>query len=469
MRHRLHRSTWPVLVLIAVGAITLLRYDRPLIRGDGVAYLAWLDTFVRDRDLDLTNQFERFRHVNTYQITWHIERQRFVDIFPFGAAIVHAPSYALADALAGQGWTGANPGYFRQMQGVEQVYSLALMIGANALALGAMLLALRLARPLAGAWSAAFLAWAVLAGSPLLYYSTVTPLNSHNPAAFLLALMLYLLMTRTGTLTGDPPAGAGPAGRARALATWAALGGAAGLMVLVRWQLIAVAGLGWIALAVRRQWTGLVVATAAAALTLVPLPLVWNHLFGDLFIVPYDETTGEQFMGLPVNAHRVLGQMIGYAPLTVLSLLGLPALWRRDRLWAGLLGGMIAVQVLINGAARDWYAGDTFGPRRMSELYAVYVLLLAALAGRLPAPSAWRSRHAWRPLGARLAVMALLVYSLVLFRAFLLFTWTNPQGQFADEPGVMLRYWRDHPAREETYRAVLDAHVGPAAWNRPGP
>lgn len=181
---------------------------------------------------------------------------------------------------------------------------------------------------------------------------------------------------------------------------------------------------------------------------------MWNHLFGDPLIVPYDETTGEQFMGLPVNAHRVLG---------------LPALWRRDRLWAGLLEGMIAAQVLINGAARDWYAGDTFGPRRMSELYAVYVLLLAALAGRMPAPSAWHSRHAWRPLGARLAVMALLIYSLVLFRAFLLFTWTNPQGQFADEPGVMLRYWRDHPAREETYRAVLDAHVGPAAWNQPGP
>lgn len=466
MHRWLHRSTLPALLLIVLTAATMLRYDRPLIRGDGIAYLAWVDTFVRDRDLDLTNQFERFQGVNTYQITWHTERQRFVNIFPFGAALVHAPFYALADALVGQGVDGADPAYFRQMQGVEQPYSLALMLGANVLALGTALLALRLARRLTGAWSAAALAWALFVGTPLLYYSTIAPLNSHNPAAFLLALVLYVLVTRTSTLAADTSSDPLPV---RTWLVWIVLGGAAGLLVLTRWQLIAVAGLGWIALIARRQYAGLAIATVTAMLVLIPLPLVWNHLFGDPFVVPYDETTNQQFLGLPVNAHRVVGQMIGYAPLIGLSLLGLPALWRRDRLWAILFAGMIATQVLINGSARDWYAGDTFGPRRMSELYSIYVVLLAALIGRLPAPGWLRSRRALCLIGTRLAVLVLLIYSILLFRAFLLFTWTNSQGQFADQPEVMLRYWRDHPAREETLRAVLDAHVGPRAWNQPGP
>lgn len=70
MRHRLgieNRVTLVSLlaiVLIVLGSCILL--DRPLVRGDGLAYFMWLDSLACDADLDLANQATKFAHVNTY-------------------------------------------------------------------------------------------------------------------------------------------------------------------------------------------------------------------------------------------------------------------------------------------------------------------------------------------------------------------------------------------------------------------
>ena len=165
MRRYLRHPFLPLVVLLVVSAIILIRLDRPLIRGDGTAYLAWVDTFVRDRDIDLANQFERLRPVNTYQVTWDDERQRYVDIFPFGVGFVQAPFYAVGGVLAEVGWPDANPDYFLQMQGVRQAYSLALMGGANLMALAAIGLAWWMARRLTVSWIAALVAVGVFAGT----------------------------------------------------------------------------------------------------------------------------------------------------------------------------------------------------------------------------------------------------------------------------------------------------------------
>jgi hypothetical protein len=141
----------PVLiVLVLVSTLTMILFDRPLIRGDGTAYLAWVDTFVRDRDLDLANQYTRFQPVNTYQITWDAGLQRYVNIFPFGVAFLQGPFYVGGAALVRTGIADQNPGYFLQMQGVNQGYSIALMIGANLMMLAAIVLSWWMARRFTG-------------------------------------------------------------------------------------------------------------------------------------------------------------------------------------------------------------------------------------------------------------------------------------------------------------------------------
>jgi hypothetical protein len=97
----------------------MIAFDRPLIRGDGVAYLAWIDTLILDQDVNFDNQYERLQSVNTYQLEWSVERERWVNIFPFGIAFVQAPFYLMGDAFQHAGVLDNNPDYFRQHQGVE--------------------------------------------------------------------------------------------------------------------------------------------------------------------------------------------------------------------------------------------------------------------------------------------------------------------------------------------------------------
>ena len=73
-----------LICLLIIALATMIFFDRPLIRGDGVAYLAWLDTIALDLDIDLGNQVERLAPVNTYQVVWNDTTERWVIIFPFG-------------------------------------------------------------------------------------------------------------------------------------------------------------------------------------------------------------------------------------------------------------------------------------------------------------------------------------------------------------------------------------------------
>jgi hypothetical protein len=464
---RLISSSLPLLALIGLTVASMVRFDRPLIRGDGVAYLAWVDTFVRDQDIDLANQYERFQPVNTYQITWDYEQEQFVNIFPFGVAFLQAPFYAVGGILTRQGWANQNPEYFVQMQGVEQGYSLAIMIGANMMALGSVGLAWRIARCFVDQWTAVLIAWGIFFGTPLFYYSTVSPLNSHNPGAFLTACLVYLLIICTGAFQYHSLT----EGKAKLPQGYlpVLLGFVAGLMILVRWQLLLVVVCAWCLLGWERRWKTLALATLVMAVVMLPLPLVWNHLFGKPFVVPYDESTNEAFLRLPVHAHRVLFRMLHYSPILGLSMLGIPFLWYVDRRWTVYIGLVIGAQLLINGSTRDWYAGDSFGARRMSELYVAYVLLAAVVIGKVPY-KAWLFpfRSAW-PLLARGALIGLIVYSVVFFLAFLVFSWTNPAGVFVGSPDYMLGYFFDHPYRTEVMKATFQTHIGPSAWSMPGP
>ncbi|NJL95658.1 MAG: hypothetical protein HC915_18970 [Anaerolineae bacterium] len=139
----LRRWLTPPGVLVILMTATLLRFDRPLIRGDGVAYLAWADSLLLDGDVDMANQVEKLRYVNDEsKVYWDESQGKYVNVFPFGVAIMQAPFYGLGHLVAQQGWLDPNHAYFIQHQGVPLPYSLLVMLGANLYAIGAALLAI---------------------------------------------------------------------------------------------------------------------------------------------------------------------------------------------------------------------------------------------------------------------------------------------------------------------------------------
>lgn len=449
---------YPMLALLLAMLITLVLLGRPLVRGDGLAYLTWVDTLVLDQDLDLSNQYNRFRHLITYHLHYDAAREVWVNIFPFGVAIPQAPFYLLGAGLADH--LKAHPEHFHQMQGVGQSYGLGLMFGAFTMAVVASLAAYGLAWPLAGRWLTALIAYAMFLGTPLVYYSTIMPLNSHNPGAMTLALFLYLLARVTRLI--DAKTLPVPVG------VWLALGLCAGLSVLMRWQLAAAVAPAWLLLLYQRQWRGLMLATLAATLSLLPLPLVWQSLFGTPFLVPFDAISEESFLGSRTNAApQVLLTLIHHSPLVLLSLVGLFFLWRINRAWALLCATMLVLQTLINGAALDWYAGESYGMRRMSELYAVYVLLAGAFAGGVIRLAGQRAPLVRR--GLTLGFGFAIAYSLAYIAVFMVYSWHNPQGEFSGPPEVMFDYFLQVPHRWLILWEVYRVHAGPLAWSLPGP
>lgn len=449
--------------LLVISALSLILLDRPLIRGDGVAYLAWVDTFVLDGDVNFNNQFERFLPVNTYQITWNHNTQRWVNIFPFGAAFLQAPFYRAADIVFQQGWLNPNPDYFRQMQGVELPYSLMIMAGANLMALIMLALAWDIARLFVSPWLAALLIYALFTGTPLFFYSSVEPLNSHNPGAFAFTVFVYLLIRLTGAFTTRPPL--------TSIGWWVLLGISAGLTVLSRWQLLVAVAPAWLLLVVERKWRGALIAGIVAAITLLPLPLVWGEMFGRPFVIPYNEVTGEAFLQTTTNEFlNVLRVTWGYSPITLLIVPGLLLLARLSatgRRWALLLGLMFAAQLFVNGAALDWNAGYSFGARRMTELFPVYVIASAAVFGWVEQLT--RNQAALRGL-VYLLPLLLLAFNWLYLLSFFSYIWTNELSWLGDtSPLNVIQYWLNQPNRFEVIRIIFTTHLGPNAWTHPSP
>jgi len=69
-----------------------------------------------------------------------------------------------------------------------------------------------------------------------------------------------------------------------------------------------------------------------------------------------------------------------WSPVLALALLGLPLLWRRDRLLAAALALAFLAQTYINGAfGSTWHLAGAFGFRRLIECTPIFVLGLALL------------------------------------------------------------------------------------------
>lgn len=466
------RARWSLAALLLAATLTLIVLDRPLIRGDGVAYLAWTDTLVLDRDLDFNNQFERLRPVNTYQIQWNPTTERWVNIFPFGVAFFQAPFYAVGDALHRAGLLDINPDYFFQMQGVSYPYSLLLMIGANAAALAALALAWQVGRQFAPPGWAALLVYLLFVSTPLVFYSTVEPLNSHNPGALALGVFVLALVrtSASNSLSAESEGVSRSETEVRSphVGWWIALGVSAGLAVLVRWQLAAVVVPAWAILALRRQWRGALISAVAAAITLLPLPLVWNALFGAPFVVPYDQVTGGQFIKPENEWYKVLDLLLRTSPALLLTLPGFVALWRDGRRELALFAAAAIVgQLVINGAALDWNAGYSFGVRRMSELFPVYALLACAGFGWLLRLAAGRRAWMW---ALRLIPIIGIVFAWAYLLAFLAYIWMHPASWLGDtSPGGALPFLLEQLRHPDALLAMYAAHVGPASWAMPGP
>lgn len=443
----------PLIVLLIVTTLTLIRFDRPLIRGDGVAYLVWTDTLVRDLDINLNNQHDRFMPVNTYHIQWNNNNHKWVNIFPFGVAFLQAPFYLIGHLFATNDWLMVNNDYFYQMQGVELPYSLWLMIGANVMALVAVGLSWDIARRYCDRWLAVLLVYLTLIGTPMLFYSTVEPLNSHSPAAFTLSVVMWVMLTRD-----------------KSNWRWAVLLGImAGLTILVRWQLILAILPIYLYLMLHREWRMFWIGGLTTAIALLPLPLIWQEMFGAPFVLPYNEVNETGFLKTDNAWLAVLRYTVLTSPVVVFSFPALYGLFKRDKPLAVSMALMVVGQLLINGAAADWNASHSYGLRRMTELFPVYVIGVAVTFNALHEVLLRREKPIMRWIPHAVAGM-MIGYTILYTLSVLSYVWTSEAGWTGKlTPQVVLPYFAKQPNNMEVVEAIFTTHLGPPAWNSPAP
>jgi hypothetical protein len=298
-----------------------------------------------------------------------------------GPTLLWGPFYLLAHvvtlALRATGLDVAADGW-------SEPYRNAVRLGSAVCALAAAVLTWHVCRRFYPPLLAAVCVLALWLGSPLFYYSWAEPAMAHAPAAALTSLLVWLwLRVRAG--------GAG----AR---SWLAVGLVVGLLVSTQrydayfllLPLSAIAGL-----LLRRadssrapsRRRAVAAVAIAALLAVVPLLLVGRGSTDAFLISP---ATAERFFlsewrhpHLAEVLYSSNGGLFAWTPLALVGVIGLFGLARREPRIALPLLGSLGLGILLLASNRGWWAGWSFGARRLTEAYPIFALGLCAAGAAL--------------------------------------------------------------------------------------
>ena len=357
---------------VIASAVTLALVSTKIRGADEIEYFSHLRSWVIDRDLDFTNEYEHFHRADpsglqAFKETFLDRREprtnRPLNFAPIGSALLWSPFYLAAHTLV---TNGILPG---PADGFSRAYAGAVTYGSSLLAiLGFLLAFFSLRRCLGVTENLSLLAvLAVWFGTPAFYYMTVAPAFAHAPSIFAVSLLFFLwLRAREKDRVLD----------------WALAGGAAGLAMLVREQgvlFLIAPGLDLLARLVKGAFARVMARglalTAAAGIVFLPQLLAYQALngsFGPTQLVQRKmDFTSPHFLDVLFDPGHGL---FLWTPFLVIAFLGLV----RGMFRLGGVGVFISVallaQVFINGAVLSWHQAGAFGSRRFVDSTVLFVI-----------------------------------------------------------------------------------------------
>jgi hypothetical protein len=406
---------WPRLVMVAACALILGMYCtnhdmggdptsprgdgkyRPVLaRGDGHLMYLMARSTALDFDWVFDNDLARFGDV------WNEPRSatgRKSIVHPIGPALVWTPLIWVAQGAA----VVANVfGAGIQLHGYTLWHQRLVFLTSAVFGCAAVILGLLLARRLfAGRWSATYAAAAVLLGTSLTYYTTYMPSYSHAMDAVAVGGFLYYWATTKGRYD---------------LRRWATMGVLLGVAMLVRVQELAMGVVVALEVlvecygalrrveepawpGVRRWLAGGAITLGVALVTFTPQLVEWHLVFGKITGLPQ----GPRFTRFeaPMIGELLFSPRNGWfstTPMAYAGVIGLCTLPRRARLIAAGFLIAIAVQVYLNSTVVDWWAGASFGQRRLCSVTLPLVVGLSSLVwrcGQLAARATRIPRATW--------------------------------------------------------------------------
>lgn len=408
------------LVLLAlVFLITLPLLTPRVAASDEVEYFSYLHSLVFDHDLNFRDEYEHFCNLDAqdcidsrFQETFlqdHTPTGLQVNFGPIGSAVLWLPFYLIAHIVT-MGLQQAFPNLLAD--GYSGPYVLAISFASLMYGWIGLALAYQLARDLVGEKIAVASTLAILFGTNSIYYMYVAPAMSHAPSLFASALFVYVWY-RTRALRAE--------GRLR---YWVLLGACGALMTMVREQegiFILIPVIEWVFSSAKRanralgegktpsplsnlikSVAGPAMMSAAWFISYIPQFMVYRILNGN-YLPAKDVTQKFTWDGAHVGdvLFSSLHGLFSWTPITVLAVVGLLFLWRRDKLMAAAFFLTFVAEVYLLGSFSTWFGGAGFGMRRFVNCTVLFVVGLAMFADRL------RTRVPLRALALGAALFAL--------------------------------------------------------------
>ena len=325
---------------------------------DEIRHFSYLHSMVFDRDLDFTNEYESI-YPAFQSRPWEVEETgRPPNESPIGAALFWLPAYLIV--------------IFAQLDpsGLGVASRVSTVIVSSSLVSMAVFLARDLARRTVPAGSSLSVA-AVAGGSFFVYWWLYPGLYSHGVAIGISTLYVWYWFTRLDR---------------HDLKCWLVLGLLGGLVALVRWQnvLLPLISLPW---KIRRGRPASDVALSISVFTLgfvvsfSPQLLVWHSIYGHWLVTPQGDFMHWTKPYLIDVLFSPRYGLLGFSPILYISVVGLllnVSSFGKPLVRLGISYFLVATYV--NASAGDWYAGATFGPRRMDSLFPFLVIGTALFA-----------------------------------------------------------------------------------------
>jgi hypothetical protein len=353
-----------------LGLVLLGLCFRADVIGDGVGYYGYLPTVIAHRSFDLGPVFDHFIAINTPVARQFLEitlpNGLTADYKPIGAALLALPFYLVTHLL----FVVAVPGH--QDPDVSLEYQLAFTAASLFYAVLAIVLLYRFIRSAFGARPAALATLGVVLATPLVAYVLFGASYSHTFSVFTITAFAVLLYATRHHRTAWQWFGIG------------VLGGLATITHVQEVLFLALVPIEALWEAFHRRWGprligGYALLAGGVALPILPQLMVDQVLFQRWLPQPapnidFDFAHPHLFELLLSTHHGWLS----WSPLVVLGLIGLPAVVRRlEWLGAGLLAVGIG-EFWINASLSDWWGGNGFGARRLTDQSLLIGLGMAA-------------------------------------------------------------------------------------------
>ncbi len=342
-------------------------------------YYAWLTSLVIDNDIDFSNQATQ----NPY-LTLNSSKKYFYERFAepgltptgrqgngtaIGTALLWMPFFILAHGLVlllnffGAGFA---------INGYSIIHQVITLTGSILYATIGMFITYKIARKYFHPTISLIAVLSILFGFATIQYVMIEPSISHAMTIFTVSCFLGFLVTQE---------------QDRSCKKWALAGLLGGIMMLTRWQegfFMIVPLIYWLRdfWSFKQERLTLIlkgfIFVICLLIIFIPQFIGWKVLFGGFLSLPPESKKIMDFANPLLFKYLFSFQhsLLISTPIILISLLGIPALYRKNRLFCVALMITFLLFIYVNSSLQE-LGGNSFGARRMIDHFFVFSIFLA--------------------------------------------------------------------------------------------